>query len=251
MLAAGYATRLYPLTRDRPKALLEIGGVPMLTRILARLARLPALREIVVVSNARFAEAFRRWAGNCGSPCPLRILDDGTREEASRLGAVGDLAFALREAPPDGEDLLVAAGDNLIEFDLQPAARDFAGRRAPLLLVRELASPTDARSYNEVVLAADGRVASFREKPDDARSGLAAIALYFLTPAAAALVPRYLEEGGNPDAPGHFVAWLVQKTPVFAHRIAGGWHDVGNVESLERARRAFAGAAPAPSERRS
>ena len=119
MLAAGHATRLYPLTRGTPKSLLEVGGVPILTRIVERTAALDAVSELVVIGNERFAAQFEAWAGAVRSPVPLRVLNDGSRSEHDRLGAVGDLGFALREVPPGDEDWLVVAGDNLLEFDLR------------------------------------------------------------------------------------------------------------------------------------
>ncbi len=234
ILAAGYATRLYPLTRDRPKPLLEIGGKPLLTHLVERLAPLRDLREIVVVGNARFEAQYQAWAGRTPTPAPIRVLNDGSTEEGNRLGAIADLAFAL-DRTPEGDDMIVAAGDNLIEFELRPFQETFLERRRPLLLVRPVEDAADQGRYNEVTLDPAGRVVAFREKPADRRSSLAAIALYFFPADVAPLVRRYLEGGKNPDAPGYFLEWLVGQRPVEAARFEGAWHDIGSLQSLAAA----------------
>ena len=239
LLAAGYATRMYPLTRDRPKPLLEVAGRPILAHILDRVRVLEGLSEVVLIANDRFIEPFEAFAAELDLGVPVRVLNNGSRDDDDKLGAIGDLAFALREVPVGNEDWLVAAGDNLLAFDLgvlQRAFRDGGG--APLLAVRRV--PIDGPSnYNEVTLDPDGRVVGFREKPQDPQSPLAAIALYFLPPRAAALLPAYLDAGGNPDAPGHFIAWLVEQVEVRAEPLPGDWFDIGSLEGLEHARSHF------------
>ncbi|MCP4004807.1 MAG: nucleotidyltransferase family protein [bacterium] len=239
VLGAGYATRLYPLTRERAKPLLEVGGQAILTRILRRLTGLPEISEVIVISNARFAEAFEDWARDFDPG--IRILNDGSTDEDNRLGAIGDLAFALQEVPLDGEDWLVVAGDNLLEFDPSPAYETFRAKGTPLVVVREVEDPDSLRPYNEITLNSAGDVASFVEKPANPQSRLAAIALYFFPCSVAGDVERYLREGGNPDAPGHFMAWLVQHSQVACERLDGRWFDIGSLETLEAARAAFAG----------
>lgn len=243
VLAAGYATRLYPLTRDCPKPLLEVAGQPILTHVARRLATLEQLDEIVVVTNSRFFPAVEAWRQACGLEVATTVLDDGTRDEGSRLGAVGDLAFAIERVPPAGEPFVVAAGDAIFDFDIRALQREFSLSGQTLLVVREVAHDGGPTSYNEVVVAADGGVQSFREKPPDASSGLAAIALYFFPPEVVALLDRYLREGGNSDAPGHFVAWLVERVPAVAARFEGRWSDIGTHETLAEARRIYGGPA--------
>ncbi len=239
VLAAGYATRLYPLSRNRAKPLLEVGGEAILTHIVRRVSALEDVTRITVIVNRRFLADFRAWRSSVVCPTPLCLLDDGSTDDEDRPGALGDLAFGLGRVPLDGEDWMVVAGDNLIAFDLAPLQRAFLSCRQPMLLVREVDHAGQPTRYNEVTLDSRGRVLRFREKPPDPRSGLAAIALYFFPPEVAELLERYLEEGGERDAPGHFVAWLVDRTPVSASRFEGGWFDIGSRESLERARSLF------------
>lgn len=241
LLAAGYATRLYPLTRDRPKPLLEVGGRPLLTHILERVRELPDLSEVLVVSNARFADRLAAWAAaeSARTGVPIRVLDDGSTHDGDKLGATGDLAFALRRVPLAGEDLLVVAGDNLLGFDLRPLRAAFLRHRRPLLAVRRVALPPGPSPYNEVSVDASGRVTGFREKPADPRTDRVAICLYFFPPDIADHVERYLAEGGNPDAPGHFIAWLVAEADVRAEPFEGEWFDIGGHEALAAARERY------------
>ena len=240
LLAAGYATRMYPLTRDRPKPLLEVAGQPILSHIVDRVVALDDLSEIVVIGNDRFHDAFASWADGLRLEVPLRVLNDGSSSVHDKLGAIGDLGFALREVPTGDEDWLVAAGDNLLAFDLRDLQRRYQKRGTAQLAVREVPpEQQEPRKYNEVTRDETGRVLRFREKPPDPSSPWVAIALYFLPATAAARLHMYLEQGGNPDAPGHFIEWLAARDEVFAERLPGGWFDIGSLAGLDHARAHF------------
>ncbi len=239
LLAAGFATRMYPLTRDRAKPLLEVGGEPLLSRLL-RQALEAGVEEAAVVVNARFEAGFHAWSERVGCPVPLHVVANGAREDHELRGAIADLALAL-EAFPEGSPggYLVAAGDNLLDFGLRDYAARYRRHGEPLLLVREVPPPVPPRTYSDVELDADGRVLAFREKPEDPRGGHSAIGVYFLPADLPRLVSQYLTAGGNPDAPGHFIAWLVARGPVHAAPLAGPWHDVGSLEGYEAIRASF------------
>jgi len=239
ILAAGYATRMYPLTRKRAKPLLDIGGRPMLSHLVDALLDLEGLREIAVVSNQRFFGQFEEWASDYAGSVPVRLLNDGSLDVDDRLGAIGDLAFAVTEVGDD-EELVVLAGDNLLLFGLSAYQEEFRRRRQTLLLVREEEERRQGR-YNEVEVDAEGKVLRFREKPLDPQTSTVAICLYFFPPGIGELLQRYLREGGNQDAPGYFIEWLVQQTTVTAMAIEGPWFDIGSLESLEAARSALRG----------
>lgn len=238
LLAAGYATRMYPLTRDTPKALLEVGDSPILTHIVRRVSALDDLTDIVVVTNDRFAAHFQAWSTAQTTPAPITVLNDGTTSDANRLGAIADLAFALEQVPLGREDAVVAATDNLFDFDLRALQHTFQSHGRPMLVVRRVEDHTHTSRYNEVALEPDGRVARFREKPEQAETDLTAIALYFFPATTLELIGHYLETG-QPDAPGHFISWLVDRVPCYAEPMPGPWYDVGSTESLERARAQF------------
>jgi len=242
LLAAGYATRLHPLTLDRPKALLEIGGRPMLSQILDRVCELDDLSEVIAIGNHRFADVLGSWCASTPCPVPLRLLDDGSMSDDDKLGAIGDLAYALRESPPaDDEDFVVVAGDNWLGFDLRPAQAAFhaSGRRATLLVRKLAAIPDGPSPYNEVSPDSDGRVLHFREKPSDPKTPYVAIAVYFLPPQTRNLIEHYLANSGNPDAPGFFISWLTKHAPVRSHLFEGEWMDIGSHATLAAARERF------------
>jgi glucose-1-phosphate thymidylyltransferase len=229
ILAAGYGTRLYPLTRDRPKPLLEVGGRPLVDWILDRIAEVSEIEEVHLVTNAKFAPAFRAWA-----PPHVVVHDDGTRDEEDRLGAIGDLAFVLDGL--GGDDLLVVAGDNLFDFSLRDFVAFWRGKgRASALALYDVGDVELARKYGIIELDERDRVVSFLEKPDDPPSTLAATATYLFHREHLALVPRYLEEGNSPDQPGRFVAWLQAHEPVYGYRFEGEWLDIGDHDQLRHA----------------
>ena len=239
ILAAGYATRLYPLTLDRPKALLPVGGKPMLDHLMEQLEQVEGLDEVYVVTNSKFAEAFREWAA-ARSGLPLRIIDDGTVDDDSKLGAIGDLDLTIREAELD-DDLIVLAGDNLFSESIAPFAVFALGKGGPALGVYDVGDLDTIRRYSVIELDDDDRVTRLEEKPERPRSTLAGIALYFYPRSALRYVRQYLEEGNNPDQPGRLVQWLYPRTAVYGWRVPGRWFDVGSKETLAEADRAFTG----------
>jgi glucose-1-phosphate thymidylyltransferase len=233
ILAAGYATRLYPLTLDTPKGLLDIGGRPMVDWVLDALRTIPGLGETFLVTNARFAPSFLDWA-----PPGVTVVDDGTRSDDDRLGAIGDIGFVIEQAGID-DDIAVIAFDNLFLASLEGFATLARERRAPVLAVHDVGDPELMPQYNTIETAADGRITYFEEKPERAQSTLAGIALYWYPQAALPLVRRYLDEGNNPDQPGRLIEWLYSRTPVYVWELPGDWYDIGTPAQLEQARAEF------------
>jgi glucose-1-phosphate thymidylyltransferase len=199
----------------------------MVDWILDRIREVDDVDEVHVVTNAKFAPAFRAWA-----PAGVVVHDDGTTSEDDRRGAIGDIAFVDLV----GDDLLVIAGDNLFDFSL----RDFvafwrAKGRASAVALYDVGDRELARKYGIVELADDDRVVGFLEKPEEPPSTLAATATYVFHRDHVALVRRYLEEGSSPDQPGRFVAWLHAREPVYGYRVAGEWLDIGDRAQLREA----------------
>ena len=237
ILAAGYGTRLYPLTLDRPKALLPIAGRPMLDRLLDRLEEVRGLDDVYVVTNSKFVEPVREWARAAARG--VRILDDGTSDEETRLGAIGDLELSIRSEAID-DDLLVLAGDNLFSESFAGFADFGREKGSPVIGVYDVGDLDTIRGrYNAIELDGDDRVVFFEEKPDRPTSTLTGIALYFYPRSSLGMVSRYLKEGNNPDQPGRLVEWLYPRVPVYAWRVPGRWFDVGSKETLAEADRAF------------
>lgn len=234
VLAAGYATRLYPLTLDTPKQLLEVGGRPIVDYVLDALAPVEGLDGIYVVTNAKFAPPFRDWA-----PEGVTVIDDGTTSEETRLGAIGDIGLVLERERID-DDVIVVAGDNLFTTTLEGFAAEGRARNAPLLAVHDVGDPADMHKYNTTVVDAEGRITYFEEKPERATSTLAGIALYYYPRATLPLIRQYLVEGNNPDQPGRLVQWLYPRVPFYVWRLPGEWYDIGSPETLRAANEAFA-----------
>lgn len=230
VLAAGYATRLYPLTLDRPKPLLSVSGRPLLDHLMDALRTLPGLDEVWVVTNHRFHAAFVEWARSVNVP-PVRLLDDGSTHEGDRLGAVADLAFALEHIGIPEEGLCVCAADNLVRFPLAEAARQFRERGESTIVVLEQHDPERLRRTGVVVLDETRRIVRFQEKPEHPASTLISPAFYFLTAASLRRVVEYLAlPDSKRDAPGNFIAWLTRQDTVYGAPLPGDRVDIGCLE---------------------
>lgn len=233
VLAAGYATRLAPLTDFIPKMLLPLAGRPMLDYLLERIEAVKDVDGIHVVTNARFAGDFGGWAAQRSGRVPVAVLNDGTTSNEDRLGAIGDVRFAIEEAGLKGEELLVVAGDNLIEYRLEDFVRFWRQKGdGAAVAVHRIADSELIKQYGVAELDHEDRVVSLEEKPAEPRSDLAVTAAYLYRPEHAALIGPYLDEGNPPDAPGHFVVWLYPRAPVYGYRFEGGWMDIGDPEQL-------------------
>ena len=237
ILGAGYATRLYPLTKERPKPLLPVGGIPILQRICAQLGDAGAFDAIHVVTNHRFAAHYQQWLRDYLSrespAAPIRIHDDGTTTPENRLGAIGDLQFVIEQGPID-DDLVVIAGDNLIVGSLAPFLQQ-ARARGTSVGLKDLRSKQLVSLYGVVEAGPDGKILGFEEKPAQPRSTLVAVGLYYFPRTTLPLVRRYLGLGHSKDQPGYYLQWLHRQTPVFGHVLEGDWFDIGDLDSYRRA----------------
>ena len=239
ILAAGYATRLYPLTLDRPKALLKIGGKPIIDYICGEIGTLPSVSKTVVVSNDKFYPDFCEWAlGRAPGAGRPAILNDGSRDEGGRLGAIGDIWFAVgREAIDD--DLLIIAGDNFFTYRLADLYAFYESARADCVVVKRVADLGLLRSFGVAVVDPGWRVTGFEEKPANPKSDLAVYATYIYRRDTLPLIGRYLSEGNNPDAPGNFPAWLCARKRLMAYEFHGECYDIGTIEAYEHVCRMF------------
>jgi glucose-1-phosphate thymidylyltransferase len=228
LLAAGYATRLRPLTDTVAKPLLPVGGRPMIDRILDAVRTIEEIDEVHVVTNAVYAEAFERWGAEAG----VRVHDDGTASNDDRLGAIGDLVLALDRGRLWSDDLLVIAADNLFEFSLRDYVDFWLERDGSAIAVHRLADPSLASLYGVVELDGGDRVVGMEEKPAVPRSDLVSTATYLFAAEHLGLVPRYLAEGNPPDPPGSFLAWLAVREPLHGFRFADAWLDIGDPGQL-------------------
>lgn len=227
VLAAGYATRLSPLTDDFPKMLLPLAERPMLDYLLDRVREVEELDEIHLVTNSRFASTFGEWA-----PDDVTVHDDGTSSNDDRLGAIGDLRLAVERGVLREDELLVVAGDNLIGYSVPDFVRFWRDTGGAAIALHHEPDPELIKLYGVVELDADDRIVSFEEKPAEPRSDLAATAAYLYAPGHLALLDEYLAGDNSPDAPGNFVEWLYRREPVYGYRFSGDWLDIGDHEQL-------------------
>lgn len=229
VLAAGYATRLYPLTETVAKPLLPLAERPMLDYLLDRLYDVDDVDEVHVVTNSRFAKSFADWARSRD----VVVHDDGTTSEGDRLGAIGDIQFAVEHAGLEGHDLLVLAGDNLFDFSLAGYVDWWHDKgTASAVVLYDVGSLELVKQYSCVQVDADARLLSFVEKPEAPVSTLAATAAYVYHREHVPLVRQYLDEGNPRDQPGRFLGWLVPRVPVYGYPAAGDWRDIGDAGQL-------------------
>ncbi len=227
VLAGGYATRLWPITRYRPKMLLPVGDTTVLDRILTDLESDDRVDTVYLSTNEAFGSVFRAHVDEMGYESVALSIED-TTDEDEKFGVVGALAQLVeREAIDD--DLLVVGGDNLVGFDIGTFLDYFERRETSVLAAYDVGSREEAKSYG--LLSLDGeRVVDFQEKPDDPESTLVSVACY-LFPAGSIRFAEYLSDGQNPDEPGWYVDWLRSREPVHAFRFDDVWFDIGTPES--------------------
>jgi glucose-1-phosphate thymidylyltransferase len=230
VLAAGYATRLYPLTRTVAKPLLPLAGRPMLDYLLERIRAVDGIGAVHVVTNHKFADSFAAWARDREG---VVVHDDGTTSDDDRLGAIGDVELVVGKAGLRGDDLLVVAGDNLFDYSLADFVSWWHGKgEASAVVLYDVGDLELVKKYSSVEVDADERLIGFTEKPEHPASTLVATAAYIYHREHVPLVQRYVEEGNPPDQPGRFIAWLVPRVPVYGYTVGGDWRDIGDAQQL-------------------
>lgn len=241
ILAAGYATRLYPLTLTKAKPLLEVAGKPMIEWVLDNLSTVPDLNTIFVATNAKFVKDFQDWSADYATRNPhrtLKIVNDGSTDDSNKLGAIGDICLVLMREELANDDLLIVAGDNLFSEPLDEFVKQARGSQATLATY-DVGDLEAIKKYSAITLDAEGVITSFEEKPADPKSTLTGIALYYFSRETIPMFTTYLAAGNNPDQPGRFIQWLYTRTPVKTFQISGTWFDIGSKETLDRANELF------------
>jgi glucose-1-phosphate thymidylyltransferase len=241
ILAAGYATRLYPLTLNQPKPLLPVAGKPMLEHVIDNLSTIDAIDHAYIVTNAKFVSHFEKWAAGYTRPnlkFSFTIVNDHSTDDSNKLGAIGDMHLVLTNHAID-EDIIVVGGDNLFSDDLHDFGDYCQSKNAPVTGVYDVGDLEAIKKYNAIDVDEAGRIAFFEEKPAQPKSTLTGIALYYYPKSTLPLIEQYIAEGNNPDQPGRLVQWMYPRVPFYTWRVPGLWFDVGSIETLEEANRVF------------
>ena len=218
LLCAGYATRLFPLTQNFPKALLKVGQRAIIDYILEKVNKIDEVDKIYLVTNAKYSEHFTNWANEKNNVKPITVFNDGTTSNDDRLGAIGDIQFVIDNSKLE-DDILVIATDNLFDFELKDFYDFYKTKNSPCVCVRK-------EDYE------NNKVIQFEEKPADPKGEFAVYAEYIYPRDVVPEIKKYLDEGNSCDAPGNLITYLYNKFPTYAYEFTGDCHDVGTHEAL-------------------
>ena len=236
ILLAGYATRMYPLTENQPKALLPLRGKPVIDYIVDQINRLPNVTTIYAVTNSRFYKHFCDWAKTAPTTIPIEVLDDGTTTNENRRGAIGDIVFTLQEKAID-DDIFIIAGDNYFTFDLREQYDFFKEKGCDTIAAKEIDDIEQLKAFAVAELDPAGKVLSLEEKPQNPKSNTAIFASYFYRKDTLPLFNEYLAQGNPPDAPGYFPQWLYKTRDIYAYKMNGECYDIGTIAMYEQMNR--------------
>ena len=238
ILAAGYATRLYPLPEHFPTPLLEVGGKPILDWLVDDIDAAGLVDEYVVISNHKYAQHFENWARS--KTMKITVVDDGTVTNETRLGAVKDILFAIEKLDLD-DDMLVIAGDNVLNFSLTQFVRYAKEKDASCIMRYYEAEEKKLVKCGVVQIAENDKILSMEEKPAQPKSHWCCPPFYYYTREDARLIAKGIDSGCGTDAPGSYIAWLCTQTEVYAMEMPGKRFDVGNLESYNRIKEEYKG----------
>ncbi len=230
-LCAGYATRLFPLTENFPKALLKVGGKAIIDYALEKINQIDEIDEIYLVTNAKYTPHFENWAKEKNNVKPITVFNDGTTNNDDRLGAIGDIEFTIEQAKID-DDIFVMATDNLFDFSLKDFADFYKTKNSPCVCVRQENDINLLKRVGVAKLDQDMKIIDFEEKPAEPKSNCAVYAEYIYPKNILPEIKKYLEEGNSCDAPGNLVAYLCKRVPTYAYIFEGECYDVGTHDAL-------------------
>jgi glucose-1-phosphate thymidylyltransferase len=240
ILAAGYATRLYPITKEYPKPLLSVAGRPIIDYIVDKLKDLDPIDEIVVITNSKFISLFRKWSRQKQIKKRISLIDDLTSSHDDKRGAIGDINFAVaKERIKD--DLLVIGGDNLFDSDLKGFLSFVKAKTPhPVIGAYDIEDISEAKKYGVIKLDASKRVVDFKEKPKNPKSTLIAMCLYYFSKEKLGLIREYSEaKTDKHDATGFYIDWLRKEEIVYGFIFKGRWYDIGHHKFYNEAKEKF------------
>src|SRR3989344_3981598 len=233
ILAAGYANRLYPLTENTPKPLLSVAGKPIIEHIIKKLEEIDSIKKIYVVTNDKFEQHFKEWLSNYDAEKSIEIINDGTKSNEDRLGALGDIHYII-SSKDLSDDIIVVAGDNLFELSLVDVVNFFKKRKSNIIVLHDVKDFELAKHYG-IVEIKDNVVENFEEKPKNPKSTLASTGIYVFPKKTIALIKKYIIQGNNQDKTGNFIEWLHKRDVVYSYVTDKKWYDIGTIDQLKKA----------------
>lgn len=238
--AAGYATRLWPLTQETPKPLIPVNDKPIIEHIIDNILTIEEINHIYIITNQKFHNIFQEWFNSFKCDIPITLYNDETTSNENRLGQIGDINFVLEKSAIN-DDLLIVAGDNLFNFSLKTAFEEFKKRKTIINPLHDSKSIKVAQEQGTVVIDEDNKFIEFMEKSPTPKTTLISQGAYFFPMGKINLIQKYLKEGNNPDKMGYFMIWLIGREIVYGKIFNEKWFDIGWKESLEAAKSEFRG----------
>ena len=237
ILAAGYATRLYTLTLSKPKPLLEVAGKPVIEHIIKKLEELDTINKIYIVTNSKFSKTFLEWLHKFDTKKSIEIINDGTKNDKDKLGALGDMNYVINTKNIEN-DIIIIAGDNLFDLSLHEVVSIFEKKKHNVIVLHDVKDVELAKNYG-VVGVNNNIIVNFEEKPVSPKSTLISTGIYIFPKKTLSLINKYIEQGNNPDKSGSFIEWLHKRDVVYAYVTDKKWYDIGSLEQLEKANKYF------------
>ncbi len=236
ILAGGFAKRMWPLTENQPKALLPIAGRPIIEYIIDKIMALDGIDKILVSTNKKFESHFREWLSGFSQDAAekIKLVVEPTLHEGEKFGAIKAWDFLIKQEHIQ-DDIISIAGDNLFEFDLRQLMDFFREKKEYVIALYDVREKSEAKKFGVVETDKDSRVTGFSEKPENPKTTLCSTGVYIFPKEKLGMISEYLKGGENPDAPGHFIAWLHRKLPVFGFVFRENWFDIGSFEKYKEA----------------
>jgi glucose-1-phosphate thymidylyltransferase len=230
ILAGGYATRLYPLTKNFPKSLLKVGQKPIIEHIIEKIEKIPDIEKIIISTNKKFESQFSEWKKNAKCTKEIIIDIEDSMEEKEKPGAIRGIGQIYQKY---SGNFLIVGGDNLFDDDLQTVVNDFQTKQAPIAGIHKSSGELDTTQFGLVLVNEDNIIYKFEEKSQTPKSDLISTCIYAIPKNSLSKINSYLQNN-NSDSPGHFIKWLSENQPVFGSILEGSWWDIGTIEAYEK-----------------
>lgn len=236
VLCGGFAKRLMPLSKNKAKSLIFVGKKPMIEYILEMLDELDDVDEIFISVNEKYDEDFKEFLNTVTFKKSIKIVVEETEKEEEKLGSLGGIIYVVGKENIN-EECIIIAGDNVIDFDLKDFVNFYRNKQKPILGAFDIKNKEETKKFGVLVVGEDDKVVEFVEKPPKSESTLISMCCYVFPAQTLKMLKRYIDEGNNKDAPGYFIQWLIKKDDVFAFVFNGTWYDIGDLKTLEKARK--------------